>query len=152
MLQTVRIAVDHAFDAFVFCVPPEPPVHVEAEWTRIEFDPGAGRGARVDHGLLVDFVRLAFEQQAPSQMAEHVDEWIFRGANKAFRRFGFVLREALVNARDDNLELGEQIVLKIQLAFAQDIHFRAGEKAAAPAGIGGLLVDLFDFLKLLAQE
>src|SRR6266571_7975046 len=84
-------------------------------------------------------------------MAEHVDERILRSANEAFGGLGFVLREALVNARDDDLELGEQVVVKIKLAFAQHIDFRAAEQATAPAGIGGLLVDLFDFLKLFAQ-
>jgi len=41
--------------------------------------------------VLIDFVRLAFEEEPPSQVAEHVDERVFGGVNEAFGGFGFAL-------------------------------------------------------------
>jgi hypothetical protein len=70
VLVAVGVAVDDAFDALVLGVMPEPPVHVETQRVGVQLDPGAGRGAGVDDGGLVDFVRLALQQQAAGQVAE----------------------------------------------------------------------------------
>ena len=57
------ITVDHAFHAFVTGVFPKAPIHIEAIRARIEFDPGAGFGARIDHRVLIHSVTIALQQQ-----------------------------------------------------------------------------------------
>ena len=63
MLGAVDVAVDDAFDAFGFGVGPEAPVEVEPVGAGVEFDPGAGLGAGVYDGALVEFVGVALEQE-----------------------------------------------------------------------------------------
>src|SRR6266478_2045569 len=58
VVQAVSIAVNDAFDAFALRVGPQAPVHVEAHRMGIDFDPGAGFGAGVNDGALVQLVWL----------------------------------------------------------------------------------------------
>ena len=53
-------------------------------------------------------------------------------------------------AGDDDVQFGEQVVVEIQLVL-ENVHLGAGEQAEINALVGELLVDLFDFLDLLAE-
>ena len=70
LLGAVGVAVDDAFDAFGFGVGPEAPVEVETVGAGVELDPGAGLGAGVDDGALVQFVGVALEQQPAGEVAD----------------------------------------------------------------------------------
>src|SRR5256884_6940414 len=98
VLIAMRVAIDHTLYAFALRVRPEPPVQVEAIRVRVQFNPRPGFSAGVDDGLLVDLVRLAFEQEAAGQMAEHVNMSILHCADNAPGHLRFVLAEALMNA------------------------------------------------------
>ena len=144
VLEAVGVAVDDALDAFGFRVGPEPPVHVEPVGIGVQLDPGAGFGAGVDDGLLVDLVRLAFEEQAAGEMAEDVDEGILRGADDARGVVGFIRGKTGVKAGDDDVEFGEQVVVEIELVL-EDVHLGAGQQTEINALVGEPLVDFFDF-------
>ena len=125
---SVRIAIDGALDALVLGVMPQPPVHVATQRAGIQLDPGAGCRAGVNDGGLIDFVGFAFEQQPPGEVAEDVNKRIFGGADQAPGHLRFALGEALMDAGHDHVQLGQKIVLKVQPAIGQDVHFRAGEE------------------------
>ena len=85
-------------------------------------------------------MRIAFKQKAPRQMAQYVDVFIFHRANDALGVLRLVQCEPLMRARDDHVQLGEQVVRKIQFTLGQNVHFRAGEQAEISAFIGELFV------------
>jgi hypothetical protein len=145
------IAVDDAFDAFGFGVLPEAPVHVETIRVGVEFDPGASFGAGVDNGLLIDLVGFALEKESSCQMAEHVDVGVLRGANDAVGVVGFVAGKAGMEAGDDDIEFGKEVVVEIETVL-EDIDFGAGEQAEFTALVGERLVDLFNGLYLFAES
>ncbi len=68
--------------------------------------------------------------------------------------YGFCasLAEALVNARHDHIQFGQEVVGKIEFAVLQNVHFRAGEQAEVGSLPGQRLVDLFDFFELLTDS
>src|SRR5205814_2057938 len=124
----MRVAIDDAFNAFGFGISPMTPVHVETIGIRVEFDPRSCFGASIDHSAMIDFVRFALEQQAAGRVTQDMDVAVLRGANEAFGHFRFALGEALMNAGDDDIELREKLVIEIEFAFGQDVHFAASQE------------------------
>ena len=59
----VRIGIDDAFHPFAFGIRPVPPVQIKAVRIAIQFDPGPGRRARINHRVDVDRIRLALQKQ-----------------------------------------------------------------------------------------
>ena len=60
----VRITVDDTFHTFIASVFPQAPIHIEAVRARVQFDPRAGFGARVDHRMLIYFASFALKEEA----------------------------------------------------------------------------------------
>ena len=58
-------------------------------------------------------------------MAEHVDERIFRGGDQAFGHFRFALGKTLVHAGHHHVQFRQQIIVEIQSALGENVHFRA---------------------------
>ena len=149
MVEAVGVAVDDALHALAPRVVPEPPVEVEAPRAGVQLNPGAGRGARVDDGLLVQRIRIPLQQEATGEVAEHVDVRVLRRADEAL---GVV---SLVAARDvqtghDHVELREQVVGEVE-ALLEDVHLRAGEQAEVGAAVGKFLVHGRDVGELLRE-
>jgi hypothetical protein len=71
-------------------VAPEAPVEIEAGGMAVEFEPGAGGGAGVDDGGLVDAGGFALQEEAAGEVAEHVDVGILGGADEALGVLGLV--------------------------------------------------------------
>ena len=78
----VRVRVDDALDALAFRIRPQPPVQIKPMRIAIQLQPGARRGAGVNHRLHVDRIWLALQQQPPRRMAEDVDKLVFRRADQ----------------------------------------------------------------------
>ena len=151
MFVAMGVAVDHAFDAFGFGVRPEAPVHVEAIGMGVQFDPGAGLGAGIDHGALVYFVRFAFKQKSAGQMAEHVDITILRDTNDALRHLGLVLRGPLMDAGNHHIKLSEEVVVEVEFALDEDVHFRTGQEPEVDAVVRQALIECADLFDLLSE-
>ena len=147
----VGVAVDDAFHTFVARVFPEAPIQIEAVGAGVEFDPGAGFGASIDDRVLIHFAGFAFEEEAAGDMTEDLHERIFHRADEAFGHVLFGLGEGLMNAGDDDVEFGEQIVGKIESAIGENIDLRAGEEAEIDSFGGEALVERFYFNDLLAD-
>src|SRR5438034_1264694 len=117
----MRLAINDAFYALAPGVGPEAPVQIETIRVRVQFNPGARFGAGVDDGVLVQFVGLAFQQQASGQMTEDMDVRIPRGADDAFGHLRFAVAEALVDARHNDIEFRQQVIGKVEFAVRRDV-------------------------------
>jgi hypothetical protein len=145
VVGAVGVAVDDAFDAFFLGVMPEAPVHVESHGAGVEFDPGAVFGAGINDGGLVDFVGFALEKQASGEVAHDLDVGILHNADEALGHFGFALGETLVDAGDDDIEFGEEVIVEIESAIGENVHFGAGEETKFLAGLGEFEIEGGDF-------
>ena len=149
MLVAVGVGVDDAFHSLSLGVLPQAPVEVETVRVGVELEPGAGRGAGVDDGVLVDGIGFAAEQQPAGEVAEHVDVGVLRGSDEAAGVVGLVAAGD-VQAGNNDVELGEQGVVKIELGF-EDVHLDAAEQAEGVAVGLELLVDARDLGDLFAE-
>ena len=149
MFEPVRVAIDDTFHALRFRVLPQAPVEIEPVGIRIQFDPRPGRRTRVDDGLLIDFVRFAFEEQPAGQVTEHVDVAVFRGANEALGVLRLVAGRHMEAGHHD-LEFREQIIREIQ-ALAQDVHLGAAQQPEVSAFGRQAGIEFFHLGQLLAQ-
>ena len=77
---------------------------------------------------MVDFVGLAFEEEAAGEVPKAVDGRMSGGADDAGGGLGFGTAEALVDAGDDDVELVEEVVGEIEGAVFEDVNFDAGEE------------------------
>ena len=84
-------------------------------------------------------------------MPEHVDLRILDGLDDPLRHLGFVRREAVMHAGDHDVEFGEQVVIEVQFAGGENIHFAAGQQAEVMAFVGEPGVDVGHLVQLLAQ-
>ena len=151
LLEAMGVAIDDALDPLALGVGPEPPIEVEAQRMRIQFDPGAGFGTGVDDGALVHLVGFAFQQQSAGQVAQDMHERIARRPDEALRGFRLTLGEALVNAGDHDVQFGQEIVRQIQRPVLENVHLDASEQAERRAFVGHALVDGADFQDFLSQ-
>ena len=69
MLQPVRVTVDDTANTLGLRVMPEAPVEIESVGGRVELNPGAGGRAGVNHRPLIEFVGIAFQQQASAEVS-----------------------------------------------------------------------------------
>jgi len=74
----MRRPVDDALYPLAFCVRPQPPVQVKPVRIAVQLNPRAGPGARINHRLRVDRIRLALQQQPAGQVADDVDKFVLR--------------------------------------------------------------------------
>jgi len=109
------------------------PVHVEAAGAGVEFDPGAGVGAGVDDGAVVDFVGLAFEEVAAGEVPKAVDGGMAGGANEPGGGLGFGAAEALVDAVSSwrRRSSGKSRVPSLRMSTSTPVRRRKSEPSLA---------------------
>ena len=84
-------------------------------------------------------------------MTQDVHIGILCGANKPLGRLRLGLAEALVDARNHHVQLGQHLIREIEPSVFQNVHFRAGKQSEISSLLCELLIDFLDFLKLLTQ-
>src|SRR5438093_10691127 len=143
----MSVGIDDTFNSFLFRQWPPAPVEIEPFRRRIEFDPGAGARRGVENGGDVNLVRLALQKQATSRMRQNSDEPILHRANHARGHVRFAQIKNGMDGRDYVVELRQNVVWKIERAFAQNVAFNPSKQAKAIE----LFVQLSNRCNLCAQ-
>src|SRR5262245_36189103 len=56
-----------------------------------------------------------------------------------------------MDAGDDHIEFGKEVVVKVQFSLTKDVHFGTGEQPETETIVSELLIEFLDGLDLLAE-
>src|SRR5215207_11424593 len=101
---------------------------VAAVGVAVDLDHRAGPRRRLGDLLDVDAVGLAAADQAPGEVADAVDVRVFDRGDDAVRHLLFGDVEGGVDAGDDPVEGGDEVVGIVEGAVEADVDLRAGEE------------------------
>ena len=132
------------WDAYtaIFRVVEVAPVEVEPVRIGVDLDGDAKLACAVDHRLQVGRVALAFQQDAPSRVAQNRAVGVLHRANQPLC---LLLRRQVEEAVDrghDEIERRQRLLVVVQRAIAQDVALRSLEDAKRARVLGVQRVDL----------
>ena len=107
----------------------EAPVEIEALGICVELHGHAECPRFLEHGVHIDRIWVALEQQPTGWMAEDREVRIIQGAEHAPGHFGFIHVEPGMYRPDDKIEVAEQLGVVVECAVGQDVGFNAFEDA-----------------------
>jgi len=99
-------------------------VEVAAVGVCVDLEHRAGANARLEHGLEVELVWRSLLDLAPAEVADAVDVGALDGADDAGGHRLGAHPEGRVDARDDPVELRQQLVGIIQRPVGEDVDLR----------------------------
>ena len=135
----MRVGVEHDHHARLDRAPRVQLVQVATIGVRVDLEEGPGAHRRLGHGADVERVRGAALDQAAGRVPDGVDERVLHGADHALGLLLLAEAERRVQARDDPVELCEQLVLVVERAVGQHVRLGAGEYPDAFDGFVRLL-------------
>jgi hypothetical protein len=92
--------------------------------------------------LGIELVRWALLDLAPGQMADAIDQRVLDGADDSLGHLRSAHPERRVDRGHDPVELGEHIVVVVELAVGEDVDLAPGEQLDPVHGRVADLVDL----------
>ncbi len=99
----------------------------------VDLEHRAGARGRREHGVEVDRVGRAALDQPARGVSDRVDERMLDGGDHALGHRLLAHPEGRVHARDDPVELAEQLVLVVERAVGQDVDLAAGQQLGCPS-------------------
>ena len=107
------------------------PVEVEPVWISVDLECHVALGGPAHHGIHVERVGIAREQQSPRRMPENGEPWVVQRAQDAGRHLGPVHVEAAVHGADDEVESLQHFRRVVECAVLENVRFHALEHANA---------------------
>src|SRR5437763_621956 len=123
-----------------------PPIEIESTGIGVELHGGMDSSRLLDHGVYVDRVRLAGEQESTGRVRENSQKGIIEGAKHALGHRRAAHAESRVDRSDDEIEAREELVVVVEAAVGENVGLDAFENMEAATG--QLVVQRVDFLEL----
>ena len=111
-------------------------VEVEPVRVRVDFDHRARLGRRGDHGVEVDRVAVAGQQEPARRVAEHRHPRVSHRPDDPRGHLGTRQAERRMDARDDIVEPGEHVVGIVERPVGEDVALGPLEQAELAVVIG----------------
>ena len=125
---------------------------VEAEMVGVDLQGRVVLAGGLDEGAQVGAQAFAAVDHPPGGVPEDVNERVLDRGNEAPRGRLRVLAEGGVRRGDDDIQLGEEIVVVVEPAVGEDVHLRAGEDGDAAGRTVGLAHGLDVLAETLRRE
>src|SRR5205085_10291231 len=122
------------------------PIEIEPMGIGVELHRDAQSRRLFDHGVNVDRVWLAREQEATGRVCEDGEKRIIEGAEHALSHRRAIHAKARVDGPDYGIETSEQLLVVVETPVGENVRLDALEHAKT--AIRQLFVEMIDFLEL----
>src|SRR5690606_39022364 len=122
------------------------PVHIQPVRIGVQLQRHMMLGTGRDHGFVVYRIAFTGEQEPTRRVAQDGGVRILYRREEALGGFGLGHVELRVDARHDEVEAGQHLVVVVEAAIGQDVALYAAEDAEGRATVAGIRrVEAFDF-------